>query len=536
MSKAEIGTMRKDKSGHRTRRGIALISALMIVAVLMILVGAMLSFLPRELLAVGNSSFDNRALYAADAGVEAAVVSIEEQSPAWAAGIPSYNYPAEPNGAHASYQVTINDARSIDALHTYYVTSTGTAPYGQQRKVDAIIQEQSFSFYDYFEKNATPGGWWISGLTQLNGPVYLEGHSNPENFYYIDNRPSIGLDTMTVSGQYDWWGGAAPSSVPDWTSLDAKGQPAVGFKPSDYVQWPADMASMLVANEAFSGTVGSGAWPAPSQGKGVYINQNEISTFTHGGSAAVSTGIFVQGDANITTSATSTTNTFSFTPTGSGSGIPKAVTVTVDFSANTTTVSEGGTTATFTGVPSGEPMSGSGPNGAVFVNGNVFGLTGTVHGAYTIAVPDTTGLANDIHLAGNIMMENDPQTCGCASTDELGIYAHNIYLDNGAPNNITVEGALFAGNINDVNTNDGQGTFTANFNIFGHPAAGYLNVFGSMVQHVGGSFGAFGGGCGCMVSGYNDSYHYDSRYATAPPPFYPRTGLYKIIAWTDKGS
>jgi hypothetical protein len=527
--------MRKHMPGCRSRRGIALISALVIAAIVMILVGALLSFLPRELIAVGNSSYDNRALYVADAGVEAAVVSIEEQSPAWASSIPSYNYPTEPSGGNANYQVTINDSQKINGLHTYYITATGTAPSGQQRKVDAIIQETSFAFYDYFEKNATPGGWWVSGLTQLNGPVYLEGHSNPENFYYIDARPSIGLDTMTVSGQYQWWGGAAPASVPDWTSLDAKGQPAVGFKPADFVPFPADVASILVANEAYAGNTGSGAWPTPTQGKGVYINRNEIATYSNGASAPLATGIFVQGDARVTSSASATTNTFTFAPTGSPGGIPKTVTVTVDFSANTTTVAEGGTTATFTGVPSGEPTPGNGPNGAIFVNGNVFGLQGTVHGSYTIAVPDTTALANDIHLAGNIMMENDPQTCNCATTDDLGIFGHNIYLDDGAPNNITVEGALFAGNSNDVYTNDGQGTFTANFNIFGHPAAGYLNVYGSMVQHVGGSFGAFNPGCGCMVSGYNDSYHYDARFATSPPPFYPRTVLYKIVAWTDKG-
>jgi len=514
------------------QRGVALLTALMIVAVLLILVGALIEFITGEVHGVAYTGYDNRALYIADSGIEAAVVGIEETSPKWAStsDIPNYSYAPEPDGSQASYSVKINEGKYVSGLRTYWVSAKGVAPKGQDRNVDAVVQEVSFSYYDYLEKDATPGGWWVSGLTQLNGPVYLEGNAHPENFQWIDSKPSIALDTTIVSGNYDYYNNTPPSSTTDWTAMDVLGQPGVAFKPSNFLPFPPDVASALISQEALNGTGGS-TIPSPST-KGVYIDQNEIQAGTSGN---LTTGIFVQGDTNLALSSTATTQTFAFTPTGSGTSIPNPVTVTVNFSANTTTVTEKSTTLTFNGVPSGESTTGSGANGAVFVNGNVSGLNGTVHGQYTIAVPDTASLANDIHFSGSVLMQNDPQSCGCTSTDVLGIYGHNLYLDNGAPNNITIEAALFAGNSHDVTTQNTQGTFTANFNTGSHPIAGFLHVYGSTVQHIGGSFGTFSPGCGCMQSGYNDSYLYDNRFRITAPPYYPRTGQYKIIAWKDKG-
>ena len=46
------------------------------------------------------------------------------------------------------------------------------------------------------------------------------------------------------------------------------------------------------------------------------------------------------------------------------------------------------TSNTYCGTPSGDPQGPAGANGVIFVNGDVKGVSGTVHGDYTIAVPD----------------------------------------------------------------------------------------------------------------------------------------------------
>jgi len=519
----------------RGSRGVALISALFIVVVLLILTGSLLDLMPQELRSVAYSSYDNRALYVADAGVENYVRAIEEALPGTYCTTLNYQFAPEPDGSQAHFSVNCRDFQVVNGLQSYYVTSTGYSPQGTDRKIDAVITEVAFSIYDYFSVENESGNWWVSGLSQFNGPVYLQGNSqNPVNFQFFDGRSSIGLDKMTVVNNVHWYQNQPPASNPDWLSMDASGQAGMSFTNTP-VNFPPDVASILIANQAYNGTNGSGSFPAPS-GAGVYMNGANVASASGG---TLNSGIFVNGSANVSFSSTSTTQTITFAPPSGGcSGanpIPNTVTATVNYSTNQTTVVTGSHNATYSGVPSGQPASGSGANGALFVDGTACNVAGTVHGQFTLAVPDTTNVTDDIHLFGNLTYQNDPQTCNCSSTDVLGMYAHNVDVDWGAGNNLTIEAAIFAGNSHDVSSNDGQGSFKPNFDIYSKPLTGYLHVFGSTVQNQTVALGVYNQGCGCMVHAYNDSYFYDSRFKDLTPPYYPRTGLYRIIVFKDEG-
>jgi hypothetical protein len=181
---------------------------------------------------------------------------------------------------------------------------------------------------------------------------------------------------------------------------------------------------------------------------------------------------------------------------------------------------------------------GASANGAIFVNGDVTSLSGTMKGQQTIAVNDnnTNTSENNIVISGNISYQNDPQTCGCTSTDLLGIIGHNVEVASSAPSNLTIEAAVFAGNSYDYNHTDGVGTFETQSNVFGLPKKGPLLVYGSLVNASISPLGVFDSGSGQLVGGWGDSYTWDTRFKTDAPPFYPSLNSYSIIGWYDCGN
>ena len=57
---------------------------------------------------------------------------------------------------------------------------------------------------------------------------------------------------------------------------------------------------------------------------------------------------------------------------------------------------------------------------------------------------------------------------------------------------------------------------------------GVLNINGSLVENIRGAVGEVIGG---IQYGFARVINFDSRFATAPPPFNPTTGALQIIAW-----
>lgn len=546
---------------HGTSRGIALITVMFVMVIMMILIGALLLQMPEELRGITYGGFDNRALYVADSGIQDLTEQIEEaEKGGFAPNVaPSpYYLPAESDGTKGYYRIKILDQKTVNGRNYFLIDSVGHSPHGEIKHIQAVLQQAAFNQYDYFGKNNAPGNFFVAGLMSFDGPVYLEGNTNPVNLQWYNGLPPPALfqDNLEVSNNYAWYGpggafGVAPANQAQWNVVDAKGQPGVAFTGPDAVPFPPEVQNAQIANQAFNGTAAT-TIPSPATGNEVYMNGG-VASATGG---VVSSGIFVQGDVDIslTSSADGKRQTFEFTPeAGSLNTIPKGVKILVDFSANTTTVTEGvGVTAvvkTYTGVPNGTSPGGSGPNGAIFVNGDVLALSGTVSGQYTIAVPDMgaagSATRHNIYVTGDITMHKDPQTCSCTSPDILGLIANDVIVQvppqGPTPVNRTIEAAIFAGNKTETVGAEADGTYKTQYGSGGGvcggsvPLQGSLLVYGSTVNNYISPLGCFNPSTGALVHGFADSYSFDNRFRTMSPPFWPREFHYSIVAWKDLG-
>jgi hypothetical protein len=271
------------------------------------------------------------------------------------------------------------------------------------------------------------------------------------------------------------------------------------------------------------------------------------------GSGALTSGIFINGNVNVSMASTTATNEiFTLTPvtaaelvpysssyTGDNTNtIPYTVTITVDYSANTTTVLENGTTAHYTGVPQNQPTGSTATqNGSIFVNGNVDSISGVVNGQYTIAVPDiqtsSTSNVDDIVVTNNITYKADP-TLG-ASDDVLGMMCDNFNLGPASlvPNVLKIQADIIAGNSYEATHNQTDGGFGTVDSVGSLPLKTSVNVYGSLVQNEVKPLGQFSSGSGLLVKGWSDTYNYDTRQMT--PPNWPTLGT-GLVAWKDAGS
>ncbi len=569
------------QDSHGSQRGVTLLTVLMIVTVMLILVGSLLESMPAELRNVAYTGYDNRALYVADSGIQLYLTKTEELAVQQRYPASSYSYTFNEAAPASTFTVTQKGADTFAGLRYYWIESVGKSPQGDTRVIDAVIGQTSFAHENYWGKMNASGNYFVSGLMQFNGPVYLEGSSSlPVNVAWADSDPSIFLSKEVQFGQKDgqssdvlWYNTSGsqqnPSSSQDWQSVDAFGQSGI-TQTTNLQNFPPDVANTLVADEAFSGTQTSGPGSLASD---VFIDQKLASTNGQSGCTVgapcsggpISSGIYVNGNANLqmtasAVGATPSTQTFVFSPPTSESGIPNTVTIAINFTANKTTVTENGQSTVYTGVPSGPGgTDGTGPNGAIFVNGNVDSLKGSVNGQFTVAAPDTSANGRNITITGDILYQQDPiaASCSsqpCASQDILGIYSHNITLADHATTHdqwgdLTIEAAMFGGNSGDVG-NAGQGTFAtqSGTNVCSDsnlPKQNDLLIYGSMVQNFISPLGCFGFGQETdpatgktrykLQRGWGDSYTWDSRFNTQSPPFYPKLTKFQIFAWKDKG-
>jgi len=166
-------------------------------------------------------------------------------------------------------------------------------------------------------------------------------------------------------------------------------------------------------------------------------------------------------------------------------------------------------------------VTAGGFNGAVWVNGDVHVLGGTVDGRLSI------GSSQDIYIQnGGIRYEQDPLLG--VSNDVLGLLAQNnisIAKNTGSydPANwpsVRIDAALFALN----------GGFSAKV----PGGTGLLTVVGTVIE---GSKGDIMGANG--KDGYVKRYHWDERFAdpSQRPPFFPGFGprTFKITNWWESG-
>jgi len=508
--------------------------------VFLVLIGALMGQMISELGSVGLHSNSAKALNSAYAGVENMVLNIEESATGAGAQIPaniSYSY-AAPSTEH--YDVSLTKAwTTSNGLNYYDIVSTGTETNsGKTRTVEALVKSFPYSYFEQFTAGNSGNVYYTTGEV-FDGPVYNGGSMNI--WYQTASPPIFNRSVQTVAAP-TYYEGVAKTQVanPIWADVASKGKKSftIGTNP---MALPGFQSNLQVASEAFYGdaTVAHTANLPATPHNGIFINGHDANA---GPNAPLTTGLYIQGDANITPcSATcgaysGDNEVFTITPKGAKSPIDHSYKIVIDYTANTTSVVQttgcaSNCTDVYTGVLSGQPKAGTpAGNGAIFADGDITLKTGTVHGAFTLAVPDyVTDNDHTIILGGAApgIVYLD-KTAG--STDELGIWANDIVVNSTTTTGYEFDGSIMTGYAGECPPCT-DGTF-ANMDWNGVPQ-GNFTFFGGLIQNVNGNMGVSSGGS--QVSGFTRVYQYDARLASSPPPYFPITNKYDIIAWLDLG-
>jgi hypothetical protein len=543
----------------RDRRGVALILVMMVTVVFFILIGSLLEVLAMESHSVKTSAESNAALIAAYSGVDAQILTIETfyingvgmgQPPD--AG--EHTYPNQSGSSTITgYETGITQtyADTAGGLKYFLITSTGfvrgdpaTSSGSRliQRQVTALVQEASFGQYSSFDK-AGNSNLYYSNPQQYQGAVYSGG---PMRIRYDPSSTTpIFAQGFTTDKNPIWFDAATGkfTGVPTGAGYNAVFGAGTGFQAHIEKDLPGLSQNLIVFSQAFQGdstqtTLDQFNTDTSSLSAGVYLDKS----LPQGGGAPLTTGIFVEGkgaNVDLIASSTDTTQTFKFT--GHDYSFPDT-TVVVDFSANTTTVTEAGSpTTVYSGVPSAEGSQNSSGNGAIFIDGGLTIEAGsTIHGQYSIALPDPpTSSGQRMTLKGSITYHTKPDPAlGVTSSDELSLWANDIALNDqtsGGSGAAEIDAMIMTGYLNeciDAKCADGM-FFNPNCDTTGCGGAmGNLTLFGSLIQNFHGKLGQLGPD-GNLVGGFLRSVVYDARLGANPPPFTPTTNQYNVIAISD---
>lgn len=423
------------------------------------------------------------------------------------------------------FQAKIKGIPNTQPQH-YWIIATGKTSDGETRKVVMQVQVSNFAKYAYFENTALPGGWMITGM-RYDGPV----HSNDTLSIFWDQstgHPIFGDTVESAKSSVAWWDSShTPKTDADWRNVFDAGQTALKLGAKS-ITIPS--STLRQKHNAWKGSVGfadsSTATPNPPypSSTGVYLGSS--------GDTSVSAGIYVVGDSSMLFSIDNVgRQVITFTQGSTTTAI------TADPVNNQTLVSVNGHTP---------PTSLSGyPNGLIYSTGNITSVKGTLadnvvtNGAITArnAWTVATDISNskDITITGDLVYKTQPDLSGPTNTANsmkaatLGLYGRNINIGNIADHpNYQVNGVVMAANGNtgtwqaaNINYHDSKGN------------AGNVYLTGGVINYAAGCFGYFNPSNGQMSSGYAEHYAYDRRMATAPPPFFPITGLYDVDCWQE---
>jgi hypothetical protein len=156
-------------------------------------------------------------------------------------------------------------------------------------------------------------------------------------------------------------------------------------------------------------------------------------------------------------------------------------------------------------------------NGAFFVDGGNLTVSGTLNGQLTM------GTNKNVVIANNVTYADDPRL-NPNSDDTLGLIAEkDVVISQNAPYNVEVDASIMA-----------LGNSFIVENWYSGPPKGTLTTYGGIIQRERGPVGTFNGSTGQKLSGYSKDYNYDTRLMASPPPFYPTTGDYISLSWTEE--
>ena len=461
------------------------------------------------------------ALNNAESGAERAVLWIRGQATPPAGTTPT-TFTATDVGtpSQGTYTVTMYpDANNpTQFLKIYTFKSVGRSG-ARTKTVQLVIRQASFGRFAYFTDRETSSGggaiWWNSN-DLIDGPVHSNntGGSNFNIDYsgWSTNNPRrpIFLDQVTASGSTINYNPSRPRTETDFNKVFLNGSNgyALGVP---VVALPSSTASQKEA--AWGGTVG---FPSTT---GVYLR------------AGSNGGIYVQGDSSITMSVDGSGNQLMSVKQGSNTTVIK-----FDKAARSTSVTSGP-------VGNGSPTSAAGlSNGVIYCSGSITALSGTIAdnvvagGAITQATAFTIATdvnsSKDITISGDLVYHTKPDKTRPANdpvnlaAGTLGLVGQDITIaDDGTSQhnhpNRQIDAVMMAG----------SATVNGSISVqnYSEGSTGTLTVLGGLVQSTRGAVGTISNGV--INHGYAKSYHYDSRLANTPPPFYPTTGQYDRMSW-----
>lgn len=167
--------------------------------------------------------------------------------------------------------------------------------------------------------------------------------------------------------------------------------------------------------------------------------------------------------------------------------------------------------------PTTLPLDGL--NALIYVKGDVR-VSGRVNGRVTLVATKEIYITDDILYA-------DSQNTGLlaeGTTNALGLISlDDIVVTNSVENqtDCRINAAMLA--LGDE--------FTVQNYASGNPR-GTLTIWGSLAEVMRGPVGTVGNSS--LLTGYNKDYHYDNRFLSAPPPYFPVTGQYTLYKWNDE--
>jgi hypothetical protein len=519
----------------KNERGIVLVVAIFMVLATSLLVGTLMLTTVGERSIASNYHVAKGSLYSADAGVRAgqqvlatiARSKLDSLAGVWA-GIgpiipqPTLLFPAGAllNSAanpwfNTSTTISFADSDLTDTAqvynYIYNVVSTGRQGLLGNRRVSSQgllrVSASRGTFADYLiftNTHLTPSGGaiWFTSSGSFDGRVHTNGEfrfayqptfqdlvssaNSKAWFYNVGTPKELANDHNSTIDVPHFFGGFQRSApvVPLPANSFNQQNAALGLDPSS-----STLPSNSVVNTQLG--LGSGSGTPPN---GIYVPNS-------GG--ALTGGIYVQG----------TLSQGLLKLDGSGRQVYDLTqgaihrVVTIDRAANTTSVFNGTTTTTYTGVP----------RSVMYTNGAISDLRGPdrVAGTPPPAVGNGEGLlvaaTGDIVLQRDITYQNfnDGQSV-------LGIYssAGNVRVGTGAPPNMSLDGYVMA--------TGSAGVFTVDNYNTGSPR-GTFHLRGGMVSTYYGAFYTFNTD-GDLLTGYARDYHYDRRGLV--PPYFPRTNRF----------
>ncbi len=544
-------TTSRDPHAPRTspERGIALVSALLVLMLVAVVAAGFLLTAGGERAVSSNVQIARASLLAADAGVRVAQQVLANQAKArldsltlvWSGSGPIIASPAtlfpsapqtvtsaNPGFTAVAAVVFADSALTPNAQsynYRYTITSVGAAGAQGRREVQSTgilrVSAERGSFADYLcftDVHLAPGGGaiWFTSSSQFDGRVHTNGQ------FRFAFQPFFQDLATSVHGKAWFYNNGSPVEL----SANANGTVDV---PLFYGGFERGVAGVPLPANSFNqqaaalGLTPVGVAPTNAQintalglGSGSGAPPNGIYLVNSGG--AVTGGLYVQGSLNqCLVSADTVTNVQTYVMTQGGT----TRTIRVDRAANTTTVTDGASSTTYSGVP----------RGVTYVNGAIQDLRGPdrVSGLVPPAVARGTEML--FAASGNVVIQRD-LTCDDFGdgTNVVGIYSSggDVVVGTSCPNDMYLDAFVMATGAN--------GAFRVENYNSGSPR-GAFHLRGGVIQRYYGAFFTFNAGGG-VQTGYWRDFHYDRRGLI--PPYFPTTNRFvanqpsaRTLAWKE---